>query len=84
MQIQSECYAGRVAVRTEDNQLRVFVESREASNLSSDIILEQRWQLLHSNKVKIWFYLEIFIYVFFIYTYVILSGVKLNGKNCLV
>jgi len=48
--VSSECYAGRVAVRTEDNQLRVFVESREASNLSSDIILEQRWQLLHSNK----------------------------------
>ena len=49
---QSECTAGRVAVRTEDNRIKVFTESRGEDEEQSDIILEPRWKLLHSNNWK--------------------------------
>jgi len=50
--VQSECTAGRVAVRTEDNRIKVFTESRGQDEEQSDIILEPRWKLLHSNNWK--------------------------------
>ena len=41
-------------MRTEDNKIKVFIESREeGEHEQSDIILEPRWKLLHSNQVII-------------------------------
>jgi hypothetical protein len=51
--VQSERNTGRVAVRTEDNKIKVFIESRDfTEHDKSDVILEQRWKLLHSNQWK--------------------------------
>ena len=40
-------------MRTEDNKIKVFIESRDfTEHDKSDVILEQRWKLLHSNQVR--------------------------------
>ena len=50
-----------MAVRTEDNKIKVFIESRDfTEHDQSDVILEQRWKLLHSNQVGYPF--QLFIY----------------------
>lgn len=48
--IASEGQTGRVVVRTENRQLRVFIESKRDSTTPSDIITDEKWQLLHSNE----------------------------------
>ena len=50
--LQSENIIGRVAVRTEDKQIKVFVELKEEGlQEQSDIITDDRWKSLHSNQV---------------------------------
>ena len=50
-------------MRTEDNKIKVFIESRDfTEHDKSDVILEQRWKLLHSNQVRYLF--QLFIYAF--------------------
>jgi len=50
---QSEAVAGRVAVRTEDNKIKVFIETKELEETEqSDIITDDHWKSLHSNQVN--------------------------------
>ena len=49
---QSEAVAGRVAVRTEDNNIKVFIEKKDLEDPEqSDIITDDHWKALHSNQV---------------------------------